>query len=128
MFDTNVDSLLNVSVTNNLVKKDTNSRTGHIKHDTGTSVVEVVWETLLDSTVGLDIDNVTLLVGVEVGGETWSSMLLEVPGEFVTSTSAVTVTGFSVLVILGTSSRVHDVYGEYISQSACGGYDYETYV
>jgi hypothetical protein len=40
-------------------------------------VVELVGKTLLDGSVGLDVNDVTNLVGLEVGGQRNSAMLTE---------------------------------------------------
>jgi len=46
----------------------------------------------VDGTVSLDVNDVTNLVGLQVGGQRDSTMLSEVPLEHVTSTRSVTVT------------------------------------
>ena len=66
MFNSQVDSLFQVSVSNNLVDDNTNGSLGNVVDDTGLTVVVFVWHTLLDGTVGLDVNNVTNLVGLQV--------------------------------------------------------------
>ena len=51
-------------------------------------VVELVGHTLLDSSVSLDIDNITNLVSLQVSGERDGTMLSELTREHVASTSA----------------------------------------
>jgi len=46
----------------------------------------------VDGTIGLDINDITNLVGLQVGGQRDGTMLSEVPLEHVTSTRSVTVT------------------------------------
>lgn len=94
MLDSKVDTLFEVSVANNLVDDDTNSRLGDVVDDTSLTVVELVRHTLLDGTIGLDVDNVTDLVNLQVGGKGDGTMLLEISREGVSSTGSVT-SGFT---------------------------------
>ena len=50
-------------------------------------MVELVRHTLLDGSVGLNVNNVTNLVGLQVGGKRNGTMFSEVTREHVTSTS-----------------------------------------
>ena len=55
-------------------------------------MVELVGHTLVDSTVGLDVNNVANLVGLQVGGQLdRQTMLPEVTGEHVAGASADTI-------------------------------------
>ncbi|QFZ30149.1 hypothetical protein EJF18_70223 [Clavispora lusitaniae] len=90
VLDSQVDLLLNVSVTNNLVDDDTDSRLGDVENDTGLTLVVLVRHTLLDRTVGLDVDNVSNLVDLQVRRQWNCPVLLEVTLEHVTSTRSVT--------------------------------------
>ncbi|KAH3660611.1 hypothetical protein OGATHE_004943 [Ogataea polymorpha] len=92
VLDSNVQSFLNVSVSNNLVDNHTNGALGHVKDDTSLSVVVFVWHTLLDGSVDLDVDDVSDLVGLEVHGHRQRSVLLEVTTESVTSSGSQTMT------------------------------------
>lgn len=92
VLNSEVDTLLNVSVTNHLVDDDTDGGSGNVVDDTGLTVVVLVWHTLLDGTVGLDVNDVTNLVDLQVGREWDGTSLLEVTLESVTSTRSVTTT------------------------------------
>lgn len=100
VLNSQVNTLLDVTVTNNLVDDNTNRRLGDVVNNTSLTVVVLVWHTLLDRTVGLDVHNVTNLVGLQVGGERNSTSLLEVSLEGVSSTGSVTTTVLGVLVSL----------------------------
>jgi hypothetical protein len=50
-------------------------------------VVELVGHTLLDSSIGLDINDITNLVSLQVSRERDGTMLSEITREHVTSTS-----------------------------------------
>lgn len=100
VFNSQVDSLFEVSVADNLVDDNTDGGLGNVVNDTGLTVVVFVWHTLLDGTVGLDINDVTDLVDLQVGGQWNGTMLLEVTLESVTSTGSVTTTKKELLVII----------------------------
>ena len=68
MFNSQVNSLFNVSVTDNLVDNNTNGRFGDVVNNTGFTVVVFVWHTFLDRTVGFDVNDITDLVSLQVGG------------------------------------------------------------
>jgi len=87
VLNTDVDALLQVTVANALVDNDTNSRLGDVVHNTGTTVVELVGKTLLDSSVGLDVNDITDLVGLEVGGKRDRTMFAELAREHVAGAS-----------------------------------------
>lgn len=86
-----VDSLLDDAVSDLLVHLHTHSSLGHIEHHTRASMVTLEGHTLVDGTVGDDIDVVTILVASHVGGERNHSVLAEVSLEHVTSTGTITV-------------------------------------
>lgn len=90
VLDSQVNLLLDVSVTNNLVDDDTDRRLGDVENDTSLTVVVLVRHTLLDRTVGLDVNNVADLVDGQVRRQVHKSVLLEVTLEHVTSTRSVT--------------------------------------
>ena len=86
-----VDSLLDDAVSDLLVHLHTHSSLGHIEHHTSASMVTLEGHTLVDGTVGDDIDVVTILVASHVGGERNHSVLAEVSLEHVTSAGTITV-------------------------------------
>ena len=91
VFHSDVESLFDVSVTDNLVADDTNRGLGHVVDNTGLTVVELEGHTTVDGGVGLDVDNVTDLVGGEVGRKVGGTTgLLEPLGEHVSRTRSKT--------------------------------------
>ncbi len=61
MLDSDVDSLLDDSVSDSLVHLNTDSSFGHVENASGSSVVELVGHTLVDGSIGGNIDIVTNL-------------------------------------------------------------------
>ena len=111
VLDSQVDSLFEVSVSNNLVNNDTDRRLGDVVNNTGLTVVVLVGHTLLDGTVGLDVDDISNLVGLHIGGQWDGTMLLEITLEGVTSTRSVTMTELVFGVQFGDFYVVYDALG-----------------
>lgn len=59
MLNSDVHSLLEISIANLLVDDDTNCGFGDIVNDAGLAVVDLERHTLLDGTVHFDVDDVT---------------------------------------------------------------------
>lgn len=62
----------------------------HIEDAASLSVVVLVGHALLEGTIALDVNNITLLVHLEEGGEVLNSVLLEFASEEVAGAAAVT--------------------------------------
>lgn len=90
MLDTDVDALLHVSRADDLVDNDSDSVGRDVIDDAGFAVVELVGHALVDRAIGLDVDNVANLVGLEVGGELCGALLAECAREEVPSARSVT--------------------------------------
>lgn len=90
VLDANVDVLVDNTVTHNLVHTDTDSALGDVVHTTSATVVELVWHTLVDSTVGLDIHVVTDLERTQVRRKLDHTALTEWSGKHITRTRTVT--------------------------------------
>lgn len=59
VFDSDVDSLLEISVSNLLVDDDTDGGLRNVVDYTGLAVVDLEWHTLLNGTIDSDIDDIT---------------------------------------------------------------------
>lgn len=66
-----------------LVDDDSNGVLGHVEHTAGTSVVHLMGHTLLEGTVGLDVNDVSSAVAAVIGGEMLYTVLAEVTREHV---------------------------------------------
>jgi hypothetical protein len=85
VLNTDVNSLLDNSVTDLLVDGNTHGTWSNIKDTTGLTMIELMWHTLLDGTITLDVNDISTLVHFHVGGQldhTISSVrtLEQVPG------------------------------------------------
>lgn len=76
-----VHTLLNVSVADQLVEYDSEGGFGDVVDNTSLTVVDLVWHTLLNGTIGLDVDNVPNTELCKIGGHANHTLLLEAPGE-----------------------------------------------
>ena len=88
---TNVNSLLDDAVSHLLVHLHTHRGLGDVEHNSSASVVSLEGHTLVDGSVGLNIDVVSILVAAHVSGERNHSMLAEVSLEHVASTGTISV-------------------------------------
>lgn len=66
MFDTHMQSFLDVSVTNHLLQRNTDSALRDVEHNASLAVVKFVRQSLLLSRVSHDIDNVSDFVDFEL--------------------------------------------------------------
>lgn len=74
-----------------LVDNDTNSVLGDIEDPTGLSVVELVWHTLLEGTIALDVNNISLFEYSQEGREGLNTVFPEFTGKQVASAAAITL-------------------------------------
>lgn len=91
VLDSDVDSLLDVSVLDLLVDDDTDSRLGDVVDDTSLSVVDLEGHTLLDGTVRLNVDDISNAVLSEVGVQGNHTLLAEVPAEGIAGARSLSV-------------------------------------
>ena len=76
---------------NLFVNDDTNGPSGDVENASGGSVVDLVRHALLESSVALDVDDVSLAVAGEVGLEPDRPLLAEILGEHVTRSATDTL-------------------------------------
>lgn len=91
MLNSDVDSLLDVTVLDLLVDDDTDSGLGDVVDDTSLSVVDLEGHTLLNSTVNSDINDVSNVVLSEVGVQGDHALLAEVPAEGIAGARSLSV-------------------------------------
>lgn len=87
VLNTDMDTLFQDTSIDKFVDTDSDSGFCNVEDNSSTSVVELVWHTLVDGWVGEDVDVVTNLYGHEVLGEVDGSMLPMFLGKHVTGTS-----------------------------------------
>jgi len=88
VLDSEVDSLLDVSVLDLLVDDDTDCALGDVVDNARLSVVDLVWHALLNSSVGLDINDVSDFVLAQVGRQLDHTLLTEISRESIASASS----------------------------------------
>ena len=92
MLHTNRNALFNVARTNTLVDNDTERRFGHIEDNSRFAMVELVWHSLVDGTINLDVDIVAHLVRDHVCREMDdSSVLAKAAGKHVACARSITM-------------------------------------
>jgi hypothetical protein len=112
-----VDTLGNDTATNALVDDNANSTAGHVPNDTGLTVVELVGHTLVESTITLDIDDITDLVDGLEASEGDLAGFAEILSEKVAGTSAITegVRHLLTLLQIGEEGRIRYAYGPVVA-------------
>merc|ERR1711892_331736 len=83
-----IDVLGEDSAANALVDDDTDGALGDVENAASGTVVHFVGHTLLDGTVALDVDDITLAVAREVRLQANDTLLAEALGEHVTRTAS----------------------------------------
>mgnify|MGYP007038692054 CR=1 FL=1 len=91
VLDADVDSLWKNVSADSLVDDDSNSSLGNVEDSSGSSVVGLEWHTLLESSVGLDVDKISALVLGVIGGEMLNSVLAEIASEHITRSASETL-------------------------------------
>jgi len=89
VLDTHADPLGQDLATNALVDDDADGALGDVEHTPSLAVVSLVGHTLLEGTATLNINNVSDLVHLKVGGEVFHPGLLEAPREHVSRSATV---------------------------------------
>merc|ERR1719215_1798460 len=87
VLNTDGDTLGENSSFHTLVDDNAESTLGNIEHASGLAVVGLVGHTLLEGTATLNVNNVTPLVDLQVGGQMFHSLLLVGTREHVSRTT-----------------------------------------
>ncbi len=90
VFNTDIDTLFHITVSDLLVEDDTDGGLGDVVDDTSLALVVLVRHTLLDGTVDIDVDDITNTVGDHVSGELGWTMFSELAREKVSSSGSET--------------------------------------
>jgi hypothetical protein len=91
VLDTDIDPLWQNPNSNTLVDNNTNSPGGDVVNATGPSLVELVGHTLVNSTINLDVHNISDLVGLQVSRQLDRTIGAELLGEQMASARAVSL-------------------------------------
>jgi len=86
VLNSEVDTLLDVSVLDLLVDDDADGGGSDIVDDSSLAVVRLVRHSLLNSTIRLDVDNISNFVLTQVGRQLDHTLLLEIPAEGIAGT------------------------------------------
>ena len=90
VLDADGDALFHVAVANALVDNEAEGAGGDVVDNGSASVVELVGHALVDGAVGLDVDQVTDLVGDHVGRQLGRAVLAEIASKHVAGACAIT--------------------------------------
>ncbi len=85
-----MNALLDETVANDLVDLNTDSAGGHVPHNAGAAVVQLVRHALVDGTIALDVNVVTQAVRGQIGGHVRETMAPERLAEQISGLGAVT--------------------------------------
>lgn len=91
VFRADVESLLNLSVSDDLVDNDANSSGVHVEDLGSAAVVDLVRHALVNGSIDLNIDVLAALEGGQVVGHLDGTVLAEGLGEFRTSSGSVSL-------------------------------------
>ena len=91
MFDSDVQSLRDDSVSDLFVDDDSQSSGVDVEDGTSSTVVILVWHALVDSTIANDIDDITDLVSGKIFSHTNGTVASESFLEFVSGSSFISV-------------------------------------
>ena len=100
MLNSEMDSLRENASSNSLVADDSDGVGGDIENSSGSSVIVLVGHTLVDATVGDDVDVISLPVGGHDSGEGDGSLLAEGLGEETSGLLTITVTVRHLYIII----------------------------
>jgi hypothetical protein len=91
VFNANVDSLGDDALPDLLVDNDSDGPGVDVEDSSSSSVVVLVWHTLMDGTIDYNINNISDFVGSKGLGDMDCSVLLESFFEFVSGSALVSV-------------------------------------
>ncbi|GIL77657.1 hypothetical protein Vretimale_6781, partial [Volvox reticuliferus] len=76
-----MNALLDDTVANPLVDLHADGALGNVPDDASLTLIPLVWHTLMDSTIDLDVDIIPKLVGPQVSGQRNVALLAEATGK-----------------------------------------------
>jgi hypothetical protein len=91
MLDSDVNSLGDDSVSDLFVDDDSNGSGVDVEDGSSSTVIILVWHSLVNGAIDDNVDNITVLIGGECLGNMNGSMLFESFSEFMSSSSLISV-------------------------------------
>jgi hypothetical protein len=91
MFNSNMDTFWDDSLSDLLVDNNSNSSRVDVEDTTCTTMVVFVWHTLVNGSIDANVNNISDLIGCKSLGNMDGSVLFESFSEFVSSSSVVSV-------------------------------------